>query len=127
MDEDEAYLVWICLQYLIAPVIYATMFRCCSDHSWITAVKSLCVQRILGLCPRLYPRTTGRKRRVNWLQSRLLGKAQDAAGWTKRCNAREAAAVMELRIDSKGPMSIFEDVSVVVSDVSDVRVVYMGR
>ena len=34
---------------------------------------------------------------------------------------------MELRIDSRGPASDSEDASVVLSDVSDVRVVYVGR
>jgi len=56
------------------------------------------------------------------------GVAQkEAAGRAESCDAREAAAAMELRIDSRGPMSVSDDNSVVVCDVSDVRVVYVGR
>ena len=51
---------------------------------------------------------------------------EEAAGRAESCDAREAAAAMELRIDSRGPASVSEDVSVVVSVVSDVRVVYVG-
>ena len=55
------------------------------------------------------------------------GVAQkEAAERAESCNAREAAAAMELRIDSREPASVSEDVSVVVSVVSDVRVVYVG-
>ena len=56
------------------------------------------------------------------------GVAQkEAAGRAESCDAREAAAVMELRIDSREPASDSDDASVVLSDVSDVRVVYVGR
>ena len=58
------------------------------------------------------------------------GVAQkEAAGRAESCDAREAAAAaaMELRIDSREPASDSDDASVVLSDVSDVRVVYVGR
>jgi hypothetical protein len=56
------------------------------------------------------------------------GVAQkEAAGRAESCDAREAAAAMELRIDSRGPASDSDDASVALSDVSDVRVVYVGR
>ena len=57
------------------------------------------------------------------------GVAQrEAAGRAESYDAREAAAAAarELRIDSREPASDSDDASVVVSDVSDVRVDYVG-
>ena len=57
------------------------------------------------------------------------GVAQrEAAGRAESYDAREAvAAAVERRIDSRGPISVSDDDSIVVSVASDVSVVYVGR
>jgi hypothetical protein len=51
---------------------------------------------------------------------------EEGACWTESGDAREAMEAAGLRIDSRGPISLFDDVSVVLH-VSEVSVDYVGR
>ena len=60
------------------------------------------------------------------LDDKAGGEEKEVAGWAESGDAREAIGAADARIDSRGPISLSEDVFVVLS-VSDVLVDYVGR